>query len=226
MRHKLLMALTCTGLFAACGTDTLTSVTETADALETVQSDFCAFRAQAEACRQTFDACLAVEGADLEACRSALHDCLPPPPPRPEGAGGGGRCEGMGGHDGGMRPPPPFGPPPPGAGGEGPRGSGHPGGHRPPPPVQPDPAAVQACRDGLLACQAANPTDPTCQQTERACVRDAFRAAFEAACAEATSLCATLPAEACTRLTQRCAEGVDGRVDADGGVCSAPPVIP
>jgi hypothetical protein len=222
--NRLVMALTCTGFFAACGTDSLTSVDETADALESVQTDFCGFRAQADACRQTFEACGAVEGADLEACRTALHDCLPPPPPRPEGAGGGGRCEGMG--DGGLRGPPPFGAPPPPRDGGG-RGPGHHGGHGHGPLVQPDPAAVQACRDALTACQAADPADTTCVETERACVREAFRAAFEAACADATSLCATLPAEACTRLTQRCAEGVDGRVDADGGVCAAPPpVIP
>jgi hypothetical protein len=57
-------------------------------------------------------------------------------------------------------------------------------------------------------------------------VREAFRAAFDAACADATATCATLPAEACTRLTERCAQGIDGRVDGDGGVCTAPPVIP
>ena len=221
---RLVMALTCTGFFAACGTDSLTTVEETAAALESVQSDFCAFRAQADACRSTYDACIAVEGADLEACRTALHDCLPPPPPRTEGAGGG-RCEGMGGEgDGGMRPPPPFGPPPPPRdGGEGPRGPGHHGGGHGAPFVQPDPAAVQACRDALTACQAADATDVTCRDTERACVRDAFRAAFEAACADTTQLCTTLPADACTRLTQRCAEGVDGRVDADGGACAAAP---
>lgn len=185
--NRLVMALTCTGFFAACGTDSATTVAETAAALESVQSDFCAFRAQADACRSTYDACIAVQGADPEACRTALHDCLPPPPPRPEGAGGG-RCEGMGGGegDGGVRPPPPFGaPPPPRDGGEGPRGGGHHGSGPGAPIVQPLPAAVQACRDALTACQAAAATDVTCKDTERACVRDAFRAAFEAACADA-----------------------------------------
>ena len=233
--NRLMMALTFSG-FAACNASTTTSVAETAAALETVQSNFCEFRAQAEACRAAFDACLAVAGADEAACRTTLHDCLPPPPPRPEGMGGG-RCEGMGPGGGGVRPPPPLlpdgglPPPPPGGphqGGRGPGGPGgpHPGGAGGPPP-QPEPAAVQACRDALTACLAATPGDATCLETERTCVRDAFRAAFEAACADATTACASLPAEACTRLTQRCAEGVDGRVDADGGVCSAPPpVIP
>ncbi len=211
--NRLVMALTCTGLFAACGTDSVT-VDETADALESVQGDFCAFRAQADACRVTFEACVAVEGADLEGCRTALHACLPPPPPRPER---GGHCPGMG-DGGGMREPPPFGAPPP------PRHGGRPGG-RHPPIVQPDPAAVQACRAALAACQAADAADLTCRETERACVREAFRAAFEAACADATQLCTTLPAEACTRLTQRCAEGVDGRLDAEGGVCAPPPPV-
>lgn len=203
--NRLVLALTCTG-FAACGVDSLTSVAETEAALETAQADFCAFRAQADACRQTFDACLAAESADVEACRTALHDCLPPPPPRPEREGGG-RCDGMG--DGGVRPPPPPRPdgglpPPPHQGGR--------GGHRGPPLVQPDPAVVQACRDALTACLAATPGDATCQETERSCVRDAFRAAFEAACADTTASCAALPSDACTRLTQRCNEGVDGPV--------------
>lgn len=222
---RLVMALTCTG-FAACGVDTAVSVEETAAALETVQADFCAFRAQADACRATFDACVAGAGADVEACRTALHDCLPPPPARPPREGGG-RCEGMG--DGGVRPPPPLLP----DGGVGhPEGPGGPGGHRGPgghggrgPGPQPEPAAVQACRDALTACLAATPGDATCIETERSCVRDAFRAAFEAACADATAICATISDEACTRLTQRCAEGVDGRVDSDGGVCGGP-VIP
>lgn len=195
--NRLVMTLTCTGLFAACGTDSATTVAETAAALESVQSDFCAFRAQADACRATYDACLAVEGADLAACRTALHECLPPPPARPEGSG---RCEG-------------------------PRGGGHHGGGHGAPIVQPDPSAVQACRDALTACQAADATDPTCKDTERSCVRDAFRAAFEAACVDTTQLCTTLSTEACTRLNQRCTEGIDGRVDSDGGVCAAAPAV-
>ncbi len=219
--NRLVMTLTCTGLFAACGTDSATTVAETAAALESVQSDFCAFRAQADACRVTYDACIAPEAADLAACRTALHACLPPPPARPEG---GGRCEGMGEGDGGVRPPPPFGEPPHDRdGGEGPRGH-HRGGHGAP-LVQPDPAAVHACRDALTACQAADATDTTCKDTERSCVRDAFRAAFDAACADTTQLCTTLSTEACTRLNQRCTEGIDGRVDSDGGVCAAAPAV-
>lgn len=217
--NRLVMALTCTG-FVACNAGSTTSVAETAAALETAQADFCNFRAQADACRATFETCLAAAGADEAACRTTLHDCLPPPPPRPEGRGGGrggGHCEGM--DDGGL--PPPGGPHPDGRGG---RGGPHPGGPGGPPP-QPEPAAVQACRDALTACLAASPGDVTCLETERSCGRDAFRAAFQAACADATAICATLPAQACPRLTQRCAEGVDGRVDVDGGVCSAPPPV-
>lgn len=234
--NRLVMALSVSGLFAACNASSTTSVAETAAALETVQSDFCSFRAQADACRATFDACIAVAGADQAACETALHDCLPPPPPRPAGGGHGGGCEGMGPDDGGVRPPPPLRPdggqPPPGGprgpgGHEGRGGPGGPGGAGGPPPPQPEPAAVQACRDALTACLAATPGDAACLETERTCVRDAFRAAFEAACADATAICTTLPADACARLTARCAEGVDGRVDADGGVCSAaPPVVP
>ena len=40
-----------------------------------------------------------------------------------------------------------------------------------------------------------------------------------------TTTCASLPADACTRLTERCAQGIDGRVDADGGVCAAAPAV-
>jgi hypothetical protein len=225
--NRLAVVAVSLGALAACDADTLVSVAETADSLESAQTDFCTFRAEADACRQAFDACVAVEGADLEACRTALHDCLPPPPERPEGM-----CRGGG--DGGVRPPPPDGgvPPPgglpPPGGRPGPGGGGH---HRPGPiPVHPEPAAIQACRDALEACLAATPGDVTCQETERQCVRDAFRAAFDAACADVDALCASLPADApadaCARVTARCTEGIDGRAGADGGVCVAPPVVP
>jgi hypothetical protein len=205
------------GAFSACDTDILTSVEETTAALETAQSEFCTFREEAQACRATFDACVLVEGADVDACRTALHDCLPPPPPRPEG----GRCHGGG--DGGVRPPPPDGglPPPGGPRGPGP-GPGGPGGFSP----RPELAAITACRDALAACLAASPGEVTCVETEHSCVRDAFRAAFDAACADASTACQSLPAEACTRLTERCAQGIDGRVDADGGICVTSPVVP
>lgn len=216
--NRLVMALSCTA-FAACDVDSLTSVTDTTEALETAQTDFCAFRAQADACRQAFDACAAVEGAEVEACRTTLHQCLPPPPERPDRAGG--HCHGRG--DSGARAPRPgeghpFGPPP-----GGPRPGGR-GGHGGPGP-HPEPAAVQACRDALTACLAADAADTTCVVTERTCVREAFRAAFDAACADATATCASLPAEACARLTERCAQGIDGRIDSEG-VCTAPPAIP
>lgn len=220
---RLVMALSCTGL-AACNTDSLTSVSETTAALETAQTEFCTFRAQADGCRAAFDGCVVLAGADVKACRATLRDCLPTPPAHAEGGGG---CEGM--HEGGGPPPtpPPLpdgGFPLPGRGGSGGRGGHGPGGHGGPGP-RPEPAAVQACRDALIGCLAATPGDATCLETERTCVRDAFRAAFDAACADATTTCAALPADACAHLQARCAEGIDGRVDSDGGVCAAPPAI-
>lgn len=216
MKLKRLMVMTTwTGLLlAACGTDSATSAAETAAALETAQTDYCTVQAAAEQCRADYDACVLAAGADTEACRQALRACLPMPPDR-RGGGDGGHC--MHG-DGGARPPRP----PPGDGGvppEGHPGGRHGGGRMP----HPDPAALDACRTALADCLAASPGDATCLATEKTCIRDAFRAAFDAACADAAAGCTNLPAnapaEACTRLQQRCAEGVDGRHDGDGGVC-------
>jgi len=248
--NRLVMAFSCTA-FAACGVDLTTSVAETATALETAQTDFCAFRARADACRQDFEGCVAAAGADREACRATLHDCLPPPPPRPEGMGG--HCEGM--DDGGVRPPRPPGGPgepsgpggpgepprPPGGPGEPPRPPGGPGephgpggpgephgpgGPDEPRGPRPEFAVIQHCRDVLTTCLAASPGDATCIEAERACERDAFRAAFEAVCTDAAARCAAEPNDECIRLTRRCAEGIDGRVDADGRVCGGGPVAP
>jgi hypothetical protein len=69
---------------------------------------------------------------------------------------------------------------------------------------------VQACRDALTACQTANAADTTCVDTEHACVKAAFDAAFEAACADATVRCANDTSEPCTRILERCAAGVSG----------------
>lgn len=195
--------------FAACGLSSTETVAETADALEAAQCDLGALETAAAACRATYDTCRTAEGANLEACRQALHECLPPPPDRrPRGErGDGGEC--MRDEDGGRRPPPP-----PGADGgrpEGHHGPGRHGGRGP----HPDPAAVQACRDALHACLTANPEDPTCRETEHACVRAAFGAAFLAACDEATVRCANDTSEPCTRILARCAEGVGG------GTCNA-----
>ncbi|MDP3156643.1 MAG: hypothetical protein Q8N23_28485 [Archangium sp.] len=205
MRINRLVMVLSFSTFAACDVELLTSVEDTTQALESAQTDFCTFRAEADACRQAFEACAAVAGADLEACRTALHACLPPPPERRDGGRGG--CEGG---DGGVRRPPPD-------GDERRPGGRHHGGRGP----HPEPAAVAVCRDALNACQAANPEDTTCVATERTCVRDAFRAAFDAACAAAATTCESLPSDACARLTARCAEGIDGRVEADGGICTA-----
>lgn len=74
---------------------------------------------------------------------------------------------------------------------------------------------MQSCRDALTACLAANPADATCEDTEHACVRAAFDAAFTAACDDATVRCANDTSEPCTRILARCAQGV-------GGACTQP----
>jgi hypothetical protein len=206
---RAVLVMACTAFTAACGVESLVDVETTADSLEVAQTDYCTIRAEADQCRADFDACVLAAGADTEACRTALHACLPRPPRRE-----GGQCA-----DGGAGRPPPDGARPPLDGGRPPR---HHGGPRGP---HPEPEAVDACRTALADCLAATPGDATCLETERTCIRDAFRAAFDAACADPAAGCVNLPAnapaDACTRLQQRCAEGVDGRHDADGGVCAA-----
>lgn len=203
-----------TGFAAACGIDLTSDAATTAAALETAQVDFCTVKAAADQCRDGYDACILAAGADTEACRQALHECMPRPPDR---RGPGGHCEGRG--DGGVRPPPPLPPdgglPPPPHGGRrhgGPRGG-----------VSPEPAAVEACRATLAACLTATPGDASCITTERACIKAAFQAAFDAACADAAAGCTQLPADApadaCERLQRRCAEGPEARHEVDAGVC-------
>lgn len=200
----------CTGVVAGCGGDLLGEVTETTAALETAQADFCAVKAAADQCRSDYDACILGAGADTQACRGAFHACLPRPPDRRGGGprgGAGQHCIGRG--DGGVRPPPPR----------------LPGGHRGGPRggVSPEPAAVEACRVTLAECLAATPGDASCIETERACIRTAFQAAFDAACADAAAGCTQLPAGApagaCERLQRRCAEGPEARHAVDAGVC-------
>ena len=208
-QRRMYLAAACV-LVTACGVDTSTNVSSTAAALEVAQCDFGSFDAAAAACRTTFEACIAVDGADVAACRTALHECLPPPPDRAGHMDGdGGSCRGHGDADGGMRGPPPGG----GMGGpRGPRPDGD-GGVRGPHQGRgphPDPAAIQACREALNACVAADATDTTCETTESSCVRAAFDAAFQAACDEATVRCANDTSEPCTRILARCAAGVGG----------------
>jgi hypothetical protein len=212
MRRTPWLLITSLSTFAACGLSRTETVAQTADSLEAAQCDLGALEAAADACRTTYDTCRAVEGADVTACRQALHDCLPPPPERRQRGehGDGGECLRDG--DEGHRPPPPHdadGGRPEGGGRPGPRGEG--GGRGP----HPDPAAVQACRDALDACLTANSEDTTCRETERACVRAAFDAAFQAACEDATVRCANDTSAPCTRILARCAEGVGG------GTCNA-----
>lgn len=219
--------------FGACGTSTDT-VASQASALAGAQCAFHEFNAQADACFVTFQACRDVAGADLEACRAALKACLPAPP-QGKGPGKGG-CDA----DGGMGHGPlgeggPHGPdgdhqgPPPDGG----FGPGGPGGHRPhgggkggpggAPRIQPDAAALTACHDALDACLAVTGADAkACFEAEHACNKAAFDAAFTAACASASAGCTgtQVPADACAKIAERCAQGIKGPGDlADGGVC-------
>jgi hypothetical protein len=192
---------------AACGDSTQLVDTATADsALQTTQCNY----GGASACFDTFNSCIAAANADLTACNDALHACLPPPPARPDGGMPGGCRGGHGGFDsdgdgrggfggpGGAPPPLPDGglpPPPPGD---------HHGG---PPPI--DSAAASACHDALNTCLAGDPTDPrTCFDAERQCVQDALRADFQAQCTAALAACTGVTSDACTRITQRCNDGV------------------
>ncbi len=187
-----------------------------ADALESAQCSLKGHAAEVDACRATYTACSAAAGADEAACRAALVACLPTAgdhdggaPPRGPG-GPGGKC------DGGPPPPPPDGGAPPrGPDGDhgGPGGPGGPGhGHGP----RPDPAAVKACHDDLTTCLGGTTDVATCFGTEHTCVHAAFDAAFQAECATLTAKCGAseIPAEACTKITERCSQGVAPAPDA------------
>ncbi|MFO0667321.1 MAG: hypothetical protein U0174_25445 [Polyangiaceae bacterium] len=222
---------------AACSstsTDTATSATTSQSAaLENTQ---CAQKTRGEdvaACRATYDSCRAADGADIQTCRDALLECLPKPgEDRGHGHGGPG---GGGGRDcdGGPPPPPPgdAGPPPQGEGpkgqggpggqgagvsGDGPQGGGGPGGGGggrggPPRGPRPDRAAMEACHTTFTSCINASEDVTPCFDAERTCVKAAFDAAFQARCAEDKTKCdnGDIPAEECTKITTRCAQGSD-----------------
>lgn len=240
LRHPILLGSL---LAAACaGSDSLTTAltaTTTDALLQTAQCSKEGFDAAAQACFDAFDTCKAAANADLEACRTTLHACLPPPPQRPQGLpgeGGGGNCGpgGRGGHGdggvgdgdgdhhgggdhGGRGPGGPGGPPPGGPdGGVRPEGGGR--GNRP----LPENAEVQACHDALATCLAATGADEAaCRATEHDCVHAAFAAAFQAECDAAATTCASSSSADCARVTARCAQGIDGPRGADGGTACA-----
>ncbi|MBK7857120.1 MAG: hypothetical protein IPJ65_00595 [Archangiaceae bacterium] len=181
----------CTVLAACDGSSGLLDLTATTEAaLTTAQCNY----GDANGCFDTFNTCVAAEGADLAACNTALHACLPPPPSRGDGGMPGG-CNGGGGR--------------PGHG-----GPGGPGGHDGGPPGPHDhhggaPGLTRACHDALEACLAAAPADPrTCFDTEHQCVKDELAADFAARCDDALAECASVTSDACTAVTQRCADGV------------------
>ena len=197
-------------VLAACN-GTSDTVTSQASALTTAQCTYQGFDTAAKACFDTFNTCKNAAGADLATCKSALDTCLPPPPAGSHpGHGGmeGGMCPGRGGGpnpDGGRPPEDGRGGPFGGHGGPG-------GGAPPPPPLAIDSAALTACRDGFTACIAADSTAmDSCRGTEHTCVREAFRAQFQARCDEGIAACAAAGADAtaCAAITARCAEGVD-----------------
>lgn len=204
-------------VFAACTAGT-SALSTTTSSLTTAQCAFQASAAAADVCFATYQSCIAGEGADLAACKTALQACLPPPPSGPFGHQGGGGCQNMDGggpdHDG-------F------AGDGGEPGHGGPGGHHGGPGgpgglgtlVQVDATAVKACQDTATACVAANPADTTCFSTERDCVHALFEAAFQAACSTTATTCDTTD-PACAELKERCTQGVGGNPSAwDGGTC-------
>jgi hypothetical protein len=208
---------------AGCAGTTLTDATSTSSSLTTAQCTFQGFNSAVSTCFDQFKTCLAnSEEATAADCRAALQQCLPPPPQGPQAGGPGaprrGGCDGDGqggpgapppGGPDGFGPPPPLAdgglPPPPPPGGPGP--DGHrgpppppllPDGGLPPPPPLPDPAALQACHDGLQACIAAGTAQETCFQQAHDCVRQAFQAAFQAAC------------DGSADAPDQCQQGVDG----------------
>lgn len=61
--------------------------------------------------------------------------------------------------------------------------------------------------------------EQTCRDTARACIHDAFSAAFTARCEELTAACAANPGTNCDEITARCANGLGAP---DAGTCQAP----
>lgn len=206
------------GAFAACSGSTISSTTEdVSSALSSAQCSNKDFEAAQEDC---FDKAI----ADGSATADELAACLPHP------KGGKGGKGGPGGEHGdcdGGPPPPPSGsapPPPPSGsapppGGHGPDGDGdhggRGGGHHGP---HPDPVALQACHDTLASCVAAGTDAKTCFDAARTCMKDAFKAAFDAACADAKTKCdaGEIPADKCTEITAHCAAGPNPPAGAAG----------
>lgn len=203
------------GAFAACSGTTSSSNTEdVSSALSSAQCSNKDFEAAQEDC-------FTKATADGSATADELAACLPPPkggkggpggPPGQGGPGGHGDCDGgpPPPPSGSAPPPPPSGsaPPPGGHGpdGDGDHGGGPGGGHHGP---HPDPAALEACHDALASCVGAGTDAKTCFDAARTCMKDAFKAAFDAACADAKTKCdaGEIPADKCTEITARCAAG-------------------
>ena len=225
----------------ACNGETATDSTVTAvtadeaQALKGAQESYASNKTEIDACVATFEACKSASGADVAACQTALHTCLPDTPPPPPRCGG---RDGKGGpkppHEGapcpsgsGDRPPPPPPgsgsadgppPPPPGSGSAGlpPRPSAS--GDRPPPPAGSEAPGrrPEACgrlplpaREALQACHEALRTCVDGGGDRAACFgteRSCIRAAFDAAF---QARCAALPADAPAEARARCAEGVE-----------------
>lgn len=61
--------------------------------------------------------------------------------------------------------------------------------------------------------------EQTCRDTARACIHDAFSAAFTARCEDLTAACAANPGTNCDEITARCANGLGAP---DAGTCQAP----
>lgn len=227
----LLIGITLGTLVWACsGSSDSASGTTTSAALESAQCSIKGFGRETDACVATYETCAAATGADEQACRTALVACLPTGEPGDHGDRG--ACDGGAGKepgprpdddgdgvDGGSRGPGgpggPGGPPPGDRDGDHGRG-GHGGPGRGP---HPDPAAMKACHDSLAACLGGTDPVTTCLDNAKSCVKSAFDAAFQAACADAATRCAsTTPPDDCDRILQRCAQGVQPPPDANPAV--------
>ena len=205
----------------------------------TFESCISADGADPQACRAQLESCLPVPPPGVGAGPRGPHGGGPdgdgdgprgPRGPRPEGPPPGAPPS----LDGGAPPPPPpgagpgegpgggHGPRPPlaGDGGrpEGPegRGRGGPGGHGP----HPEPAAVRVCHDTLRACIEGGGDKVTCFEEAHQCVRQAFEAAFVAACTDVKAKCdaGEAPAGVCAKATARC----DGGIAPPEGAPTAP----
>ena len=68
---------------------------------------------------------------------------------------------------------------------------------------------MEACHATFMSCIQGATDVTACFDAEHACVKAAFDAAFEARCAEGKTKCdnGEIPAEECTKITARCAQG-------------------